>query len=89
MTILGQILLFGILLTMGRVYSKIDWNVGNTLVASCHTIRLRFDFLSNFIKVGKLFPLLMKEFSIFCAKRQTLIISVIYLLFSANHKSKE
>jgi len=41
------------LVTVGRVNTKVDRDVGNSLVFSSDTIRLVLDFLANGVKVGE------------------------------------
>lgn len=52
--------------TVWRVHPQVDGNWGDAFVGPRDPVGLRFDLLSNFIKVCKLFGLAVQKLGIFC-----------------------
>lgn len=54
-----------IMLTIWRIYSQVNGNVGNTLVTTSNTVSFSFNFSTDFIKIHKLLSLAVQEFPTF------------------------
>lgn len=56
--------------TVWRVHPQVDGNWGDAFVGPRDPVGLRFDLLSNFIKVCKLFGLAVQKLGIFCKGKE-------------------
>ena len=55
-------------LTVGRVDSQVDGEVGDALVGSRHAVRLVLNLLANLVKVGEFLSLAVQKFSVFVGR---------------------
>lgn len=54
-----------VFITMWWVNPQVNWDGGDAFVGACYPVRLRLDFRPHFVKIHKLLPLAVQEFSIF------------------------
>lgn len=58
-----------VFITMWWVNPQVNWDGGDAFVGACYPVRLRLNFRPHFIKIHKLLPLAVQEFSIFYTNR--------------------